>query len=208
MQWPGIGRIRINSRYRMKRVACLLSLLLLGAGPLLADHLQWSPKEFIDRINGGLCRSYSENNFSRFRTILKNSSLRALHREMPLEEAYQYLRCNQFSAENIDLLRMTPEIPIKAREAAQELVDYFVEEADDKTLLGKIVSCRLDFGYGCLNVFEHVEKNLRESRENTAQVKALNDFKALLLNNLDERDLIYDTAFCRRYVGQPAHCDC
>ena len=165
-------------------------------------------EDLVDKIYRGLCRAYSENNFTRFRNILKNTSLRLVGREITLEEAYPYLRCNQLNAENIDLIRVTIEVPSESREAAQVLVDYFVEEAEDKAFLGKIVSCRLDFGYGCLNVFEHIERKFRAFSRSTTRTKALNDFKGLLLNNIDERDLIYDTGFCRRYVGQPPHCDC
>ena len=163
-------------------------------------------EQFIAKINRGLCRIFSENDFSGVQKVLKNASRRFLGREMKMEEAYQYIRCDQAFASNIDLIRITAEKPIGARHAAQNLVDYFVEKAQDKSLLGKIVSCKKDFGYGCLNVFDHIEKNLRESQGNTARVEDLNDFKQLLHNNLSEADIKYDREFCQQFLDEPPHC--
>ena len=63
--------------------------------------------------------------------------------------------------------------------------------------------CERDFGYGCLNVFEHIEKNLKASEGNDARVEALDDFRNLLDNNLDDEHLIHDRAFCRAFFEEP-----
>lgn len=40
--------------------------------------------------------------------------------------------------------------------------------------------CERDFGYGCLNRFEHIEKNLRELEGNEATAKAVDKFERLI----------------------------
>ena len=90
-----------------------------------------------------------------------------------------------------------------------ELIYYFVNEAEDKFLLGNILMCRRDFGSACMNVFEHIERNLEDSerRNRPFVAKALNDVKRLLYNNLDENHLTYDRGFCRTYFPeQPEQC--
>ena len=46
-----------------------------------------------------------------------------------------------------------------------------------------------DFGCGCLTRFERVEKNLRESEGNESGAEALDDFKRLLPDCLDDEHL-------------------
>ena len=172
------------------------------------EHELREESEHIARIGGALCSSYANNHFRRLRKILEKSNERFLGRELRLERAYRYLRCNQPEAENIDLIRVTAEEPMASREAAQELVDYLVDEAKDKFLLGRILMCRRDFGYGCLDVFGHIEKNLKEaqSRGRRFRAEALNDFKRLLHANVDEEHVKHDPQFCRAFFEEPEHC--
>ncbi len=189
------------------------SMPILNTVAKITDHATRNPanepsqeEQLIAKIGRGLCRCFSENNFARAQKILKNSSQRFLGREMKLEEAYQYIKCDQPFAGNIDLIRVTAEDPTGARGAAQDLVDYFMEEVQDKALLGKIVTCKRDFGSGCLSVFDHIEKNLKESQGNTTRVEALNDFKKLLRNNLSDVDLKHDKEFCQQFLAEPPYC--
>jgi len=171
------------------------------------EHQLRKEEELISKIGTGLCRFYRENTLTRAKKVLKNGSTRYVGRELSLERAYRYVRCYQPDAENIDLIRVTAERPARSRGAAQDLVDYFVEEvAGGKFLLGKIVMCQRDFGYGCLNVLGHIEKNLEASEGNTASVEALNDFKKLLHNNLDEEHLKHNHGLCRAFLDEPESC--
>ena len=169
-----------------------------------APSRQWTPKEMIARIGNSLCRSYLNNNFKTLQAILRKSAQRFLDQEMKLEEAYRYLRCQTFSAVNIDLIRLTAEHPTRSRYAAQSLVYYFVEQVPDSTLLGKIVLCKRDFSYGHLDVFEQIEKNIEESQGDPVRIKNLNDFKKLLRDNLPLDGLKRDPAFCQQFFDDPA----
>ena len=164
--------------------------------------------ELIRKIDNGLCRSFSENDVAVIHRRLKNASRRFMGREVTLEEAYALLRCDQLFAANLDLIRVPIEIPMKTGAAGQELVLWFTTEAQDKRLLGKIVSCRRDFGGGCLNVAEHIEKNMREAteRDSLFRARAIKEFKEVLYQNIPEENLIYDREFCRLYVREPPHC--
>lgn len=172
------------------------------------EHELREESELIAKIDSALCRSYTNSNFVRVRKILRNTSKRVLGREMRLEQAYRLLRCYTPEAENIDLIRVTAEKPMLSREAAQELVDYFVHEAKDRFLLGRILMCKRDFGYGCLDVFGHIEKNLKEAqrRGRRYEAEALNDFKRLLHHNLDEEHLQHDPPYCRAFFEEPELC--
>ena len=164
-------------------------------------------EELMAKAESGLCRFYFENRFDLARKALRNSSKRILGRELTMERAYRYIRCKQPSAENIDLIRVSAEVPGRTPASTQELVDYFVEEVTGgKFLLGKIVMCERDFGRGCLNVFEHIEKNRKESEGNDVRVEVLNYFKSLLDYNLDDEHLIHDRAFCRTFFEEPEDC--
>ena len=63
-----------------------------------------------------------------------------------------------------------------------------MEEIQDKALLSKIATCKKDFGYGRLKVFEYIGKSSKNPRETPGQVKALNDFKQLPQDNLRVTD--------------------
>ena len=126
-------------------------------------------------------------------------------RELELERTYKYLRCYEFNIGDVDLIRIAAENPMSSDKAALELVHYF----EDKFLLGNILMCRRDFGYRCMNVFEHMEKNLKdaERRNHPFKANALNDLTRLLYNNLDENHLTHDRGFCRTYFPeQPEQC--
>ena len=56
--------------------------------------------------------------------------------------------------------------------------------------------CERDFGHGCLNRFEHIEKYLRESEGNEAGAEALDDLKRLLPDYLDDEHLKQNRTFC------------
>lgn len=162
-------------------------------------------QQFIAKMGRSLCRNFTRNDFPRLRKLLRDASIHFMGRELRLEDAYRYLRCYQPEAENIDLLRVAAEDPIGANYSIKELVLYFVEEAKDKSLLGKIVMCKRQFGYGWLNVLEHIDKNLRTAkrRGRKYRTEALEDYRALLLRHLDEVHMIYDHEFCRAsFLGE------
>lgn len=173
------------------------------------EHQLRKEEELISKTQRSLCRIYTENNFTRLQKVLKNTSKRFMGRELSLERAYRYLQCYRLGAEGIDLIRITAEDPLASDMAATEMVDYFVNEvAGGKFLLGKIVMCQRDFGYGCLNVLGHIEKNLKNAETLGLQYQArrLRNFKKLLHKNLDEEHLKHNRGFCRAFLDEPEHC--
>ena len=163
--------------------------------------------QMIAKISRALCRSYHNNDFTHLQRILRKSSRRLLGRVVELEEAYPHLRCDQHIIGYVDLLRVTAENPIRTGMAAQELMHYLVHEAQDKTLLGRVAACKKDFGHSCLNLFEHIEENLKMAAAYSQRTKLLNILKRLLHKNLNKADLKYDREFCQQYLAEPKRCE-
>ena len=176
--------------------------------PRLSKGEKWSEKEALAKLSGNLCNAFLENDFPSLQEALKNGSKRLLGREVPLEKAYLYTRCRQPVANNCDLLRVVAEDPLVSKLAAKKMVLYFTRQTPNRALLGKILRCRRDFGFGCVDVLEHLEENanvaLRAGRKHKAQI--LIDFKALLLKLVDKKYLKRDRAFCRQFLDEPRTC--
>ena len=173
---------------------------------LFADDELSREEQMIGRIRRTLCWSFSENDFSGLQGFLERASTQILGTEMKLEEAYLYLRCYELGAGSVDLLRVTVENPYSSEHGFQEMVYYFAEEVPDKTLLGKILSCNRDFGHGCLNVFEHLERNLKKAEGSPVRVEAYNDMKWFLYGVIRAADLQHDAEFCREFLEEPPYC--
>ena len=155
-------------------------------------------KELVGKIHRSLCSSFSRNNMDRAKKVLKNSSIRFLGKELTLEHAYRHLRCSFLNADNIDLFRVPAEEPARAESTGRSLVYYFVREAEDPFLMGKILMCKRDYGRGCMNVFEHLERKLGFASENPVLTKLFNNYLELLRSNA--RTLTHDGEFCRAYL--------
>ena len=91
--------------------------------------------------------------------------------------------------------------------SSRMLVRYFFREAKRPELLGKILMCRREFGRGCLDFFEHMEKKISilGGRGNGSYVEIWDDFRKFLLRVLDGH-LTRDAAFCRDVLKEPSHC--
>ncbi len=164
-------------------------------------------KELVERISRGLCHSYDNNNLKRLRKVLRRSAERFLGgREVPFERAYMYLNCYQPVLGDVDLLRWTAEKPIETNSIALKVVDYFVDELQDKFLLGKILMCKRDFGPACFNVFEHIEANLETIADLPERIKGLKFVKRLLHDNLDKEHFRRHVGLCRTFFKEPEHC--
>ena len=164
-------------------------------------------KELVERIGPSLCRSYSHNNLKRLRKIVRRSAERFLGgREVPFERVYMYLNCFDLVLGDTDLLRVTAEEPIGTNRAAKEVIDYFVDELQDKFLLGKILMCRRDFGHGCVNLFEHIEVNKKTAAGYPDKVKALKILEWHLRRAVDNEYLKRHVGLCRTFLKEPEHC--
>ena len=164
--------------------------------------------KWVERISPGLCDGYSQNNLKRLRKILKRSGERRLGWEVPLERAYMYIKCYKLGIGDIDLLRVTAENPIETNRAARDLIDYFVDELQDKFLLGKILMCRRDFGHGCVNLFEHIEltKKVAAGYRDPEKVRALKVIERRLRRAVDNEHLKRHVGLCRTFLKEPEHC--
>ena len=164
-------------------------------------------KELVERISPSLCRSYANNNLKRLRKILKRSAERFLGGwEVPFERAYMYIKCLDPVLGDTDLLRVTAEKPIGTNRIALKVMDYFVDELQDKFLLGKLLMCRRDFGHGCVNVFEHIEVNKKGVVDYPQKIKALKLFEWKLRRAVNNEHLRRHVGLCRTFLKEPEHC--
>ena len=173
--------------------------------PVPEDELE-KEVEYIGKIQRNLCRIFSENNWKKMTTVLRKTSQRFLGRELTLDRAYRHIRCSLPYARNIDLIRVTVQERLKTRMAATHLIYYFARVSEDPLLLGKILMCRRDFGFGCMNVFEHIEMNLKDSEKDPHRARALNNLDRLLRSK--SRILTHDGEFCREYFLEEDTGDC
>ena len=182
-----------------------------------ASTARWSPlfspsehllreKKWVERISSGLCRSYEHNRLDRLRKILKRSGERSLGWEVPLERAYMYIKCYQPGLGDVDLLRVSAENPIGTSKAAKDLIHFFTDELQDKFLLGKILMCRREFGYGCVNLFEHIEVNKKMFARLPKKLRALKIFEWRLRRAVDNEHLKRHVGLCRTFLKEPEHC--
>ncbi len=116
------------------------------------------------------------------------------------------IRCYVFGFGETDLLRVTAEKPIKSGKAAKDLIHFFTDELQDKFLLGKILMCRSEFGYGCVNLFEHIEVNKRMFARLPKKLRALKIFEWRLRKANLEEHLKRHAGFCRTFTTEPERC--
>ena len=163
--------------------------------------------KWVARISPGLCNSYENNKLKILRRILRRSGKRKLGWEVPLERAYLYIKCYHVGLGDIDLLRVTAENPIGTNKAAKDLIHFFTDELQDKFLLGKILMCRREFGYGCMNLFEHIEWNKKSFTRLPKKLRALKIFEWHLRKaNLGKEHLERHVGLCRTFFKEPEHC--
>ena len=137
---------------------------------------------------------------------LKKFSPKIAGREMRLEEVYLGVRCDTWFSKNIDLIRLAIEKPLDTSLSVKGLIRYFTRDARPKGLLEKIVLCRRDFGHGCLDVFDHIEKNLEEAKESPYETKYLKRLKRNFDKRLNPDLLERDVAFCQNFLDEPLYC--
>ncbi len=195
------------------RVFFLVPLLvgMLAATPARADHDE-TLAQFTAKIGKALCHSYSENDFIRMQKILKKSSQRLLGREVgqevKLEEIYQYLQCYERRMGRVDLLRVTVANTLGTIMSAEGMLHYFAKKAQAKGLLGTIVSCKRRLDGICLNVFEHIEREIHAAtrRQRPYKAEALKGLKRLLHYHLNDIHLEHDPKFCQEFLKEPRTC--
>ena len=191
----------------------LVTVLEAGARPKIESEeelVRWV--KLVKWITEGgeemMCDFYEHGDFESVLEYLKENGIQIFGREVKLEDVYHHITCHTSFASNIDLIRITAEHPIRTRSSSKHLVFYFVKKAKRPNLLGKILMCRRDIGYGCQNVIEHMNMNETQwkKNENISQVERLHKFKRFLLKLLDEKYIVRDAAFCREYLDEPPQC--
>ncbi len=162
--------------------------------------------KWVERISPALCDSYLHNKLKRLRKVLKRSGERRLGWEVPLERAYMSIKCYDAGLDDAHLLRVSAEDPIGTSKAAKDLIHFFTDELQDKFLLGKILMCRKDFGYGCLNLFEHIELNKKEFARLPKRLRALKILERRLRRAVDNEHLERHVGLCRTFFKEPEYC--
>ncbi len=185
--------------------------LLLAAGPTFGQSYQSykvseEKRELIGKFREGLCEVARENNFFLIKTILKNAGKRYIGKEITIDEAYPYLYCHEMMASNIDLIRVAVEHPL-LDVFVLEFVEHFITPGSDKTLFARLPMCKRDFGRGCLDVFEHMEKNRRKRLHHTDFTKKYDFLKKILRIGLGQiGGPIRAPEFCREVLDEPRYC--
>ncbi len=189
--------------------AALIVAVLLLSAPAFGQSYKLSEekRQFVVRLSKKICWIANRNDdFYQIQKFLKDNSEHHFGEEITIEEAYPYVSCDKPFASNIDLLR----VPVEKPGLDLFVVDFtshFVEDVSDQTLLGKIVSCRRDFGYGCLDVFEHIEKNRRKHSDIPTLDNKYGLFDWTLSQGLAKLGgPIRDPKFCREVLDEPRHC--
>ncbi len=180
------------------------SLLLAAVASAQSYDVSEEKQKLIAGLNKRICQIASDNNFNRIKRMLEQIGKRYLGEAITLEEAYPYIRCDKANARNIDLFRIAVEYP-HLKVFVVNFMFHFVEEVEDETLLGKIVGCRRDFGHGCLDVLEHIERNRRRSSEFDSMVKRYDFLESALWRHM-EHGHIRDPKFCRELLDESPHC--
>ncbi len=178
------------------------------SGSLSQDYpsISEEKRELILRIRKRLCQIANENDFNRIKRILRAIGERYLGEEITIEEAYPHIYCNEAMASNIDLIRVAAEYP-RLNIFLLDFLYYFTKDVPDKSFFRKMVSCKRDFGDGCLDVFDHIEKNRMSSLSNEASTRQYDFFKKVLRKRLAEiGGPIRDPEFCREVLDEPLHC--
>ncbi len=182
--------------------------LLLAAGPTFGQSYKVSEekRELIGRLREALCQIARKNDFYRIKTILKNAGKRNIGKEITIDEAYPYLYCNEMMASNIDLIRVAAEYP-HLDLFLVKFTQHFTRDSSDKTMFAKLLMCKRDFGRGCLDVFEHIEKNRRAEQDNRIVIKKYDFLKKILRKRLGRiGGPIRDPEFCREVLDEPRYC--
>ncbi len=181
------------------------SLLLAVTASAQSYDVSEEKQKLIAKLNKRVCLYASENKFYDIKKLLKTLGERHVGEAITVEEAYPYIRCDEITAPNIDLFRVAVEYP-HLKLFILNFLFHFVEVVDDKALLGKIVGCKRDFGYGCLDVFEHIEKNRRKMSGINEVLVEKYDWLESALWRRTNYGLIRDLKFCREVLDEPPHC--
>ncbi len=192
----------------MKPAVLILTGLLLLAAPTWGQSYKVSEekRELIRRFSKSICQLAKNNAFGAIKSILKKAGVRYLGEEITIEEAYPYIRCNEMFADNIDLFRVVAENP-QLISFTVNFIFHFTEDVADKSLFGKILHCRKDFGTGCVDVLEHVEKNRKKRSSHASLRRKYDKLSKILVSQLARVDLgSRDLQFCREVLDEPPHC--
>ncbi len=181
------------------------SLLLAVTASAQSYDVSEEKQKLIAKLNKRVCRYASENKFYDIKKLLKTLGERHVGEAITVEEAYPYIRCDEITAPNIDLFRVAVEYP-HLKLFILNFLFHFVEVVDDKALLGKIVGCKRDFGYGCLDVFEHIEKNRRKMSGINEVLVEKYDWLEHVLWRHTNYGFIRDPKFCREVLDELPHC--
>ena len=125
-------------------------------------------------------------------------------------EAYPYIRCPGPTAYNLDLLRVATQTVTGLRFFMRDVIVYFVDEAAcGPNFYRKIVMCKKDTGYGCMNLLELMDKKRRNHEEIKSPHGAAKyaEFERYLNKKLNQvGGPVRDARFCREVFNEPTHC--
>ena len=170
----------------------------------------------IEKINERLCQLARSNDFYGIQRTLKGMGNHYFGEPITVLEAYPYIRCPSPIADNLDLLRVAMRNTGSLKLFTNDIVVYFSQrEPCNYIFLNKLVACRQDIGYGCMNVFESLDRRRRLLSQ--TQIEGISDtenfaeetygrFLQYLKKKVNQMGgPTRDLHFCA-IMNEPAHC--
>ena len=164
----------------------------------------------IEKINKPLCTMALDNNLYGILKTLEGMGHHYLGEPITLWEAYPYIRCPGPNSYDHDLLRVATRTVTGLNLFMRDVVVYLVDEnACGPNIYRKIVMCKKDTGYGCMNLLELMDKKRRNHEESEASSGGpkFAEFIRYLNKKLDRvGGPVRDARFCREVFNEPTHC--
>ena len=172
-------------------------------GPVVSEE----KVEMIAKLNERLCQLAFDNDFYGIKKKLKGFGERYIGEPITILEAYPYIRCNGSSTVDLDLFRLIAQYPSRDL-FMSNLIFHLADEAPcGPTFLRKHVTCGKDIGYGCVNIFEHIDHKRRKHSQSPDWVERYNHFESYLNDKVYQLGgPVRDARFCREILYEAERC--
>ncbi|MDE0354067.1 MAG: ankyrin repeat domain-containing protein, partial [Deltaproteobacteria bacterium] len=111
-------------------------------------------EDLIIPVRKHICQLAKKNDFGNLKEFLENVGTRYFGKEITFKEAYPYIYCREMLVGDLDLIRIAVERP-HLHKFGLDIFFHFTEMVSERSYLEKILSCKRELGYGCLDIFEH-----------------------------------------------------
>ena len=180
----------------------------------------------IAKISGRLCQLALNDDIHGVHKTLEGMGNYYLGEPITLLEAYPYIRCLGKIGWNLDLFRLTTQTPSPRYDrnieypshmslmdmGVLDLLAYFYRDNQPcgRVSFRKIMACKVDDGYGCMNFLSYLENiaRLRGKSNQPMHEEAYDDFQQFLNKMINLVDgPMHDAHFCA-LGNEPAYAQC